>query len=114
MQDELCPYRDVFQVNEQVPGLLHYPRLDRMLGGSEDPDAAGAVLNGGNDLGLRPVEQPGGPMSLASRSSSFISSSSGSASGGCLTTPRQGVQGLEYMTGVQWLNDMFNGIAGFL
>jgi len=22
-----------------------------------------------------------------------------------------GVQGLQYMTGVQWLNDMFNGVA---
>lgn len=27
------------------PHLLHYPRLDRMPGGSEDPDAAGDVLD---------------------------------------------------------------------
>src|SRR5258707_12788597 len=45
VQDELCPCPGVFQVHEQVPGLLHYPRLDRMLGGSEDPDAAGALLD---------------------------------------------------------------------
>src|SRR6266436_9018983 len=45
VQDELCPCPGVFQVHEQVPGLLNYPRLDRMPGGSEDPDAAGAVLD---------------------------------------------------------------------
>jgi hypothetical protein len=37
------------EVHEQVPGLLHHPRLDRMLGGSEDPDTAGAVLDDGKD-----------------------------------------------------------------
>ncbi len=31
-----------------------------MLGGSEDPDAAGAVLNGGKDVDRRAVEQAGG------------------------------------------------------
>jgi hypothetical protein len=44
VQDELCPHPNVFEVHEQVPGLLHYPRLDRMLGGSEDPDAAGVTV----------------------------------------------------------------------
>lgn len=33
--------------------LLHYPRLDRMLGGSEEPDATGAVLDDGKDVDLR-------------------------------------------------------------
>src|SRR5260221_7002619 len=46
--------------HEPVPGLLHYPRLDRMLGGSEEPDAAGAVLDDGKDVDLRAVEQVGG------------------------------------------------------
>jgi len=55
VQDELCPCPGVFQVHEQVPGLLHYPRLDRMLGGSEDPDAAGAVFDDGKDVDLRAV-----------------------------------------------------------
>ena len=31
-----------------------------MLGGSEDPDAAGAVLDDGKDVDLRAVEQVGG------------------------------------------------------
>jgi hypothetical protein len=56
----LCPCPGVFQVHEQVPGLLHHPGLDRMLGGSEDPDAAGAVLDDGQDVDLRAVEQVGG------------------------------------------------------
>jgi hypothetical protein len=60
VQDELCPCPGVFQVHEQVPGLLHYPRLDRMLGSSEDPDAAGAVLDDGKDVDRRAVEQVGG------------------------------------------------------
>jgi hypothetical protein len=60
MQDELHARPCVFQVHEQVPGLLHYPRLHRMLGGSEDPDAAGAVLDDGKDGDLGAVEQGGG------------------------------------------------------
>jgi hypothetical protein len=60
VQDELCPCPGVFQVHEQVPGLLHYLRLDRMLGGSEDLDAAGAVPGDGKDADLRAVEQAGG------------------------------------------------------
>ena len=57
VHDELCPCPCVFQVHDQVPGLLNYPRLDRMLGGSEDPDAAGAVLDDGKDVDLGGVEQ---------------------------------------------------------
>jgi hypothetical protein len=60
VQDELCPCPGVFQVHEQVPGVLDYPRLDRMPGGSEDSDAAGAVLDDGQDVDLRAVEQAGG------------------------------------------------------
>jgi hypothetical protein len=60
MQDELHARLCIFQVHQEVPGLLHYPRLDRMLGGSEDPDAAGAVLDHGQDVDLRAVEQVGG------------------------------------------------------
>jgi hypothetical protein len=60
VQDKPCPFPGVFQVHEQVPGLLHYPRLDRMLGDSEDPDAAGAVLNDRKDVDLRAVEQASG------------------------------------------------------
>jgi hypothetical protein len=43
------------QVHEQVPGLLDHPRLDRVLGGSEDAYPAGAVLYNGQDVDLRPV-----------------------------------------------------------
>ncbi len=49
MQDELCPRPGVFQIHQEVPGLLYYPRLDRVLGGAEDPDPAGAVLDDGKD-----------------------------------------------------------------
>ena len=44
----------------KVPGLLDYPRLDWMPGASEDPDAAGAALDGGQDVDLRAVEEIGG------------------------------------------------------
>jgi hypothetical protein len=60
MQDELHARPSIFQLHEQVPGLLHHPCLDRMLGGPEDPDAAGAVLDHGQDVGLRASEQVGG------------------------------------------------------
>ena len=60
MQYELHAHPRVFQVHQQVPGLLHYPGLDRMFGGSGDPDAAGAVLDDGQDVDLRAVEQVGG------------------------------------------------------
>ena len=42
MDHELDPGPGVFEVHEQVPGLLNDPRLDRVPGGAEDPDAAGA------------------------------------------------------------------------
>jgi hypothetical protein len=60
VRDELCRCPAVFQVHEQVPGLLPYPRLDQMPGGPGDPDAAGAVLDAGKDVDLRAVEQAGG------------------------------------------------------
>jgi hypothetical protein len=60
MQDELQAYPGIVQVHQQVPGLLHYPRLDRVLRGSEDPDAAGAVLDDGQDVDLRAIEEIGG------------------------------------------------------
>ena len=60
MQDELHAHSCIFQVHQQVPGLLHYPGLDRMLSGSEDPDAASAALNDGQDVDLRAIEQVGG------------------------------------------------------
>jgi len=67
VQDELCPCPGVFQVNEQVPGLLHYPRLDRMLGGSEDPDAGG-VLDDGKDVDLRAARRSAGTVPASSAS----------------------------------------------
>lgn len=60
MQEELHSHRDILQVHEQVPGLLDHPRMDRVLGGSEDVHPAGAVLNNGKDVDLRSVEQVGG------------------------------------------------------
>src|SRR5450432_784334 len=50
----------IFQVHQEVPGLLHYPGLDRVLRGAKDPDPASVVLNHGQDAGLRAVEQVGG------------------------------------------------------
>ena len=60
MQDELHPRPHIFQVHEQVPGLLDHPRRDRVPGGSEDAYPAGAVLDDGKDVDLRSVEQAGG------------------------------------------------------
>ena len=60
MQDELHPRPDILQVHEQVPALLDHPRLDWVLGGSEDAYPAGAVLHDGKDVDLRSVEQVGG------------------------------------------------------
>ena len=60
MQDELRPRPGILQVDEQVPGLLDHPCLDRVLGGSEDAYPAGAVLYNGKDVDLRSVEQIGG------------------------------------------------------
>ena len=50
VQHELHPRPGIFQVHEQVPGLLHDPGLDRVAGGTEDPDAAGAKLDYGQDV----------------------------------------------------------------
>jgi len=44
MQDEVHPRPDILQVHKQVPSLLDHPRLDRVLGRSEDAYPAGAVL----------------------------------------------------------------------
>src|SRR6476646_4951932 len=44
-QDELHLRPGIFQVHEQVPGLLDDPGLDRVLRGAQDPDAPGAVLD---------------------------------------------------------------------
>jgi hypothetical protein len=41
VHDELCRCPGVFQVHEQVPGLLHCLRRDRMPGGSEDLECGG-------------------------------------------------------------------------
>jgi hypothetical protein len=60
MQHELCPRSGVFQVHQQIPGLLHNPRLDRVLGRAKDPDAARAMLDHGQDIHLRAVEEIGG------------------------------------------------------
>jgi hypothetical protein len=46
MDHELDPGPGVFEVHEQVPGLLNDPRLDRVPGCAEDPDSAGAALDG--------------------------------------------------------------------
>ena len=60
VQHELDPRPGIFQVHEQVPGLLHDPGLDGVLGGAEDPDAAGAVLDDGQHIDPGAVEQVGG------------------------------------------------------
>jgi TOTE conflict system primase-like protein len=60
MQDELHAHPCIVQVHQQVPALLHYPRLNRMLGGTQDPDQAGTVLDDGQDVDLRAIEEIGG------------------------------------------------------
>jgi hypothetical protein len=60
MNHELDPRPGVRQVQEQVPGLLHDPRLDGMLRGAQDPDAAGTVLDHGKDVHLGAVKEVGG------------------------------------------------------
>jgi hypothetical protein len=57
MQHELHPRPGLFQVPEQVPGLLDDPGLTEVLGGSEDPDAAGAVLDDGQDVTVVPLSR---------------------------------------------------------
>ena len=65
VQHELHPRPGIFQVHEQVPGLLHDPGLDRVPGGAENPDAAGAKLDYGQDVDLRAVEEIDGEKSSA-------------------------------------------------
>jgi hypothetical protein len=60
MQRELHLRPGVLQVHEQVASLLDDPGLDGVLGGAEDANAAGAVLDGGQDIDLGAVEQVGG------------------------------------------------------
>jgi hypothetical protein len=60
MRDELHSRPRILQVHHEIPGLLHYPRLHRAFDGSEDPGAVGAVLDDGQDVDLRAVEQAGG------------------------------------------------------
>ena len=60
MQDELRSCPGILQVHEQVPGLLDYPGLDRVLGGAQDPDAPVAVLDHRKDVHLRAIEQVSG------------------------------------------------------
>jgi hypothetical protein len=60
MQDELHLHLGIFQVHEQVPGLLDNPGLDRVLRGAQDADAPGAVLDHRQDVDLRAIEQVSG------------------------------------------------------
>jgi hypothetical protein len=60
VQHEVHPRPGIFQVHEQVSGLLHDPGLDRVPGGTEDPNVAGAMLDCGQDVDLRAVEEIGG------------------------------------------------------
>jgi hypothetical protein len=57
VQHELCPRPGVFEVHQQISGLLHNPRLDRVLGSAKDADAAGAMFYHGQDVHLRAVEE---------------------------------------------------------
>jgi hypothetical protein len=59
MQDELHPRPSILQVHEQVPGLLHHPRLDRVLRDAEDSDPSAAMLDDGQDMHLGAVDQVG-------------------------------------------------------
>jgi hypothetical protein len=60
MQHEPRAGAGVIQVHEQIPGLLHHPRLDRVPGDTENPDPAAAVLDHGQDVNLGAVQQVGG------------------------------------------------------
>ena len=60
MNHELHPRPGMRQIHEQVTGLLHHQRLDGMLRGPQDPDAAGAVLDHGKDVHLGAIEEVGG------------------------------------------------------
>jgi hypothetical protein len=60
MQHEPHPSPCILQVHQEIPGLLADPGFDRVRGGAEGPDAAGAVLDGGKDVDLGAVEQVSG------------------------------------------------------
>ena len=60
MQPELRPGTGIFQIHEQVPGLLEDPGLDRVLRGAQDPDAPTAMLDHREDVDLRAIEQVSG------------------------------------------------------
>jgi hypothetical protein len=49
-------------LHEQVPGLLDDPGLNRVLRGTQDPDAPAAVLDHRKDVHLRAVEQISGDL----------------------------------------------------
>jgi len=59
-QQELDRACSFVEVHEQVPGLLRHPGVARMGGHTEDPDAAGGVLDHGQDVGGGAVEQVDG------------------------------------------------------
>jgi hypothetical protein len=59
MQDEPHTHPRIFQARQQIPGLLHYPGLDRTLRSAQEPDAPGAMLNHGQDVDRRAVKQVG-------------------------------------------------------
>jgi hypothetical protein len=60
MQDELHAHPRIVQVHQEVPGLLHYPGLGRVLRGAQHPDPASTVLDHGQDMNFRAVEQVSG------------------------------------------------------
>jgi hypothetical protein len=60
MQHELHPSPRILRVHREVPGLLGEPRFDRVPGGAEGPDAAGAVSDDGQDVDLGSLEQVSG------------------------------------------------------
>jgi hypothetical protein len=54
---ELDPVRLLAEIHDQVPGLLRGPRPGRVQGDPEDADAPGGVLDHGQDVSLRAVQQ---------------------------------------------------------
>jgi hypothetical protein len=60
VQHELDAGACLIKVHAQVPGLLHDPLAAGMGGGAQDPDPAGGVLDRGQHVGFRSVEQVDG------------------------------------------------------
>jgi hypothetical protein len=60
MRDERRSCPGIPQVQEQVPGLLDHPGLDRVLRAAQDPDAPAAVLDHRTDVDLRAIQQVSG------------------------------------------------------